>query len=123
MLSKKIKKLFSENLIWIILFACVVCFLALAEDVFTHEIMNGDVIGYKFTSKYLINDSLTPFIKDITWFGGAISLIIITVIIFIFIRNKKIGFAIATNLVIITIINQALKFLLDRKSTRLNSSH
>lgn len=114
MLGKKIKMLLSKNLIWIILFVCIMFFLALAEDVFNHEIMKGDVIGYEFVSKYLINDNLTPIIQGITWFGGAIALLLIAVLLFIFIKNKKIGVCIASNLVIITILNQVFKAILQR---------
>ena len=114
MLYNNIKKLFTKNFIWIILFICIVCFLGLAEDVFTHEIMNGDIIGYNLVSKYLISDTLTPIMKCITWFGGAISLLLITFLLFIFIRNKKISVCIIANLVIITILNQAFKAILQR---------
>ena len=33
-----------KNLKWIILFICLIGFLALAEDVFHKEIMKGDII-------------------------------------------------------------------------------
>lgn len=89
-------------------------FFALAEDVFENEIMQGDIIGYNFISKYLINDALTPFVKIITNFGGVICLITISIILFILIKHKKIGISIFSNLIIITIINQLLKFILQR---------
>ena len=66
---KKINEIIIKNLKWIILFICIVGFLLLAEDVFHKEIMNGDVIGYKFISTYLISDFLTPIVKFITNFG------------------------------------------------------
>ena len=43
----KIKDFIIKNLKWIILFICLIGFLALAEDVFHKEIMNGDIIGYE----------------------------------------------------------------------------
>lgn len=93
---------------------CLVLFLALAEDVFNHEIMKGDIIGYSFISSYLIHDSLTPIVKVITWFGNATFILPLTVVLFILIKNKKTGFLIGLNLVIVTILNQALKFILQR---------
>ena len=68
-----------KNLKWIILFICLVGFLALAEDVFHKEIMNGDIIGYKIISRFLISDFTTPIAKFFTNFGGAIFLIILTI--------------------------------------------
>ena len=111
---KKINEIIIKNLKWIILFICIVGFLLLAEDVFHKEIMNGDVIGYKFISTYLISDFLTPIVKFITNFGGAIYLIGITIILCIVIKNKKIGIAIISNLAIVTIFNQLLKRILQR---------
>ncbi|CDE90377.1 pAP2 family protein [Clostridium sp. CAG:389] len=112
-MKEKIKRFIVKNLKWIILFICLIGFLALAEDVFNKEIMNGDIIGYKFISTYLISDFATPIAKFITNFGGAIFLIGIAVILFIVIKNKKIGISIITNLGIITILNQLLKRILQ----------
>ena len=84
-IKEKIKEFMTKNLKLIILFICLIGFLALAEDVFNKEIMNGDIIGYKMISTFLISDFATPIAKFITNFGGAI--------------------------------------FIDRKSTRLNSSH
>lgn len=111
---EKIKGIVRINHKWIICFCCLVLFLALTEDVFNHEMMNGDIIGYKFISTYLINDSLTPIFKIITWFGSATCILPLTLLLFIVIKNKKIGLLIGTNLIIITILNQVLKFILQR---------
>lgn len=113
-MKEKIKEFIVKNLKWIILFICLVGFLAIAEDIFNKEIMNGDIIGYKLVSTFLISDFATPIAKFITNFGGAIFLIIATIILFILIKNKKIGFSIISNLVIVTILNQLLKNILQR---------
>ena len=113
-MKEKIKVFIDKNLKWIILFVCLIGFLALAEDVFNKEIMNGDIIGYKLVSIFLISEFATPIAKIITNFGGAIFLIIATITLFILIKNKKIGFSIIFNLVIITILNQLLKNILQR---------
>lgn len=111
---KKFKEFIFINYKWIICLICLILFFALAEDVFNHEIMNGDIIGYKFVSTYLIHNSLTPIIKIITWFGSATCFLSLTLILFIVIKNKKIVFLIGTNLIVITILNQILKFILAR---------
>ena len=113
-MKEKIKEFIVKNLKWIILFICLIGFFALAEDVFNKELMKGDIIGYKFISTYLISDFATPIAKFITNFGGAIFLIALTIVLFILIKNKKIGFSIFSNLVIITILNQLLKRILQR---------
>ena len=108
------KDFIKKNLKWVVLFICLVGFLALAEDVFNKEIMYGDIIGYKLISTFLISDFVTPIAKFITNFGGAIFLSIATVILFLLIKNKKIGLSIISNIVIITVLNQLLKRILQR---------
>ena len=113
-IKEKIKEFMTKNLKWIILFICFIGFLALAEDVFNKEIMNGDIIGYKMISTFLISDFATPIAKFITNFGGAIFIIALTALLVIAIKNKKMGLSIFTNLVIITVLNQSLKRILQR---------
>ena len=93
-MKEKIKEFIVKNLKWIILFICLIGFLALAEDVFNKEIMNGDIIGYKIISTFLISDFTIPIAKFITNFGGAIILIVVTIALFISIKNKKIRLSI-----------------------------
>ena len=113
-MKKKIKEFITKNLKWIILFICLIGFLTIAEDVFNKEIMNGDIIGYKLVSTFLISDFATPIAKFITNFGGAIFLITLTIVLLVLIKNKKIGISIFSNLVIVTILNQLLKAILQR---------
>ena len=108
------KELIKKNLKWVVLFICLVGFLALAEDVFNKEIMQGDIIGYKIISTFLISDFVTPIAKFITNFGGAIFLSIATIALLLLIKNKKIRLSIFSNIVIITILNQLLKRILRR---------
>lgn len=113
-MKEKLKEFIVKNLKWIILFICLIGFFALAEDVFNKEIMNGDIVGYKLVSTLLISDFATPIAKFITNFGGAIILIILAPMLFIFIKNKKIGISVILNLAIITVLNQLLKRIVQR---------
>lgn len=113
-MSENAKEFIKKNLKWVILFICLVGFLAIAEDVFNKEIMYGDIIGYKLISTFLISDFVTPIAKFITNFGGVIFLSVATILLLVLIKNKKIGLSILTNVVIITILNQILKRILQR---------
>ena len=104
----------NKNLRWILLFICLIGFFAIAEDVFNKEIMQGDIIGYKLISTFLISDFATPIAKFITNFGGAIFIITLMITLFILIKDKKIGLSIFLNLVIATTLNQLLKRILQR---------
>ena len=93
-MKEKVKEFIVKNFKWIILFICLIGFLAIAENVFNKEIMNGDIVGYKLISTFLISDFATPIAKFITNFGDAIFLTVLTIILFILIKNKKIGLSI-----------------------------
>ena len=109
-----LKKFIIDNYKSIICFVCIILFLALAENVFNNDIMKGDVIGYQFVSNYLIKDNVTPIMKGITWCGSAICLILISFLSFFIFKNKKTSIFVWINLISITILNQALKFILHR---------
>ena len=113
-MKEKTKEFMKKNFKWLVLFIALIGFLALAEDVFNKEIMNGDIIGYKFISTFLISDFATPIAKFITNFGGAIFIAVVAIFLAIIIKNKKIGISILTNLVIITGLNQLFKRILQR---------
>lgn len=109
----KIKDIIKNNYKFIILLISLVLFLFLAEDVFNKDIVRCDIIGYSIIKSF-INSSNTQVMKVITWFGSATCLILLTIILFIVLKNKITGFLIAINLVIVTILNQLLKFVLQR---------
>ena len=108
------KEFIKKNLKWFILLVCLVGFLKLAEDVFSKEILQADIVGYKLISSLLISDFATPIAKFITNFGGAIVLIGTTIILVISIRNRRIGLSIIANLGIITGLNLLLKQIVQR---------
>lgn len=108
----KIKRVIIKNMKWIALFICMIAFLAILEDVLKMKIIKLDEVGYGFISKYLIDDSITPITKIITQLGGAIFLILLSIIILI--TNKKVGLLVCGNLAIVTILNQILKNVVQR---------
>jgi len=110
----KTKEFIEKNVKWIALFLCVVLVIGIVEDVLDKEIAQLDVIGYNFVSKYLISDGITPIVKGITQFGGAVFLIILAVILSIIIKNKKTAILIWANLGISTLLNQILKHIVQR---------
>ena len=113
-MKENVIKFIKNNWRWMLLFICLIGFLALAEDVFHQEIMNGDIVGYDIISKLFKFNVSTPIAKFITNFGGAIFVISLTTILFFVIKDKKIGISIITNLGIVTILNQIIKFIMQR---------
>lgn len=113
-MKENVIKFIKNNWRWMLLFICLIGFLALAEEVFHQEIMNGDIVGYDIVSKLFKFNVSTPIAKFITNFGGAIFVISLTIILFFVIKDKKIGISIITNLGIVTILNQIIKFIMQR---------
>lgn len=113
-MKENVIKFIKDNWRWMLLFICLIGFLALAEDVFHQEIMNGDIVGYDIVSKLFKFNVSTPIAKFMTNFGGAIFVISLTTILFFVIKDKKIGISIITNLGIVTILNQIIKFIMQR---------
>lgn len=113
-MKENVIKFIKNNWRLMILFICLIGFLALAEEVFHQEIMNGDIVGYDIVSKLFKFNVSTPIAKFITNFGGAIFVISLTTILFFVIKDKKIGISIITNLGIVTILNQIIKFIMQR---------
>lgn len=113
-MTNKIINIIKTNYKWILFLVCLILFLALTEDVLEYQIMQQDITFYNILRKYFIKDSITPYMKIITNFGGATCLITITILLLIIVKNKKIGLLTLTNLVTITILNQVLKFILRR---------
>ncbi len=107
-MKDKIKKAIVKNKKLIIMFICIVFFLAILEDILDNEIKNFDILGYNIISKS-ISEYVTPIAKMITKLGNAESLILITIILFLAIENKRIKWAIPINLVCSTILNFTLK--------------
>ena len=113
-MKENVIKFIKNNWRWMLLFICLIGFLALAEDVFHQEIMNGDIVGYDIVSKLFKFNVSTSIAKFITNFGGAIFVISLTTILFFVIKDKKIGISIVANLGIVTILNQIIKFIMQR---------
>ena len=110
----KIKEFIRKNIKWIILLICIILVIAILENVLDEEIKTFDMFWYNLISKFLINDSLTPIAKLITQLWGAIFLIILAIAIIISLKDRKISILIILNLAISTLLNQTLKFIIQR---------
>lgn len=111
---RNIKCFLLKNKLWIVCFLCLIGFLALAEDVFHKEIMDGDVIGYELLSRYLISDFFTPAAKFITNFGGVYFITVCAAVMVFILREKREKMLLIINLLVVTSMNQLLKQILQR---------
>ena len=97
-----------------ILFSILLCiFLILSMLVLTNKDIYLDVVIYDFISKY-INISITPYFILITHLASAIIVILLSILSFIILKNKKYGIYISLNLILITVFQLILKNLYSR---------
>ena len=111
---EKIGKALKKNYKLIILLICVVILVAIMEDIFEKETMFIDLFIYKLIVLSMRNNILTSVFRVITNLGGAYCLTIIAILCAIFIKNKKIAFAIPINLILSTMLNLMLKNIVER---------
>lgn len=102
-----------KNLKWIICSISLIVFTILGVLVLTNTDIYLDSIIYNFISKHISND-LTLIIKNLTHIGSAFVVILITVIVLLFFKNKKYGIFMSIDLILITIFQYALKFTFTR---------
>lgn len=96
-----------------LLFICLVIFVVILENIFDAEIVTFDTSIYNAISLSKTN-AVTSVLKIITQFGSAEFLILITILSFVVVKNKKIPICIALNLASIGALNQILKMIVQR---------
>ena len=98
---------------WILFGILLLIFLSLSILVITKNDIYLDKFIYDFVSKY-INISVTPFIILVTQLASAIFVILITLLSFLVLKNKKCGMYISLNLILITLFQLILKNIFTR---------
>ena len=98
-----------KNIKWIVCILCLLIFIMLAFLVKTNENIIIDKYIYELIMP-IINNNLTSIVKIVTFLGSAFTVILITIICLIVIKNKKIGLFMALDLIIITCFQYLLKY-------------
>ncbi len=98
----------------IIICICSIGIFTIILDLLQKDIVEKDMFVYKLISTYFISDFSLPIVKLITSLGSTIFLILISLILLIAIKNKLIGFFIFLNLAISGVLNQTLKYIIQR---------
>ncbi len=104
----------SKNLTIIIITFSFFFFFMILRDVFINEITSYDNWAYGVFVEDLRNDNLTIIMKIITFFGSGIALGLGVSLFFLIPKDKKIGIISFSNLLIIFLLNSALKAIIQR---------
>ncbi len=110
----RVKEIFKKDYKWLVLLISVIIFVYILENLFSNEIVYFDMWVYNFLDDY-ISDSLTFLAKVVTNMSGIYFVPPLALVLFLVIRNRKIGFSIILNLVIVGGLNFILKNIVQRQ--------
>lgn len=97
----------------IIIMVLTMLFFLLLFLVFKKNILYIDKLFYDLCMKFYSNN-MTVIFKFITNFGGILYIFVILIILLLVIRNKKINIALISNLGLVVLLNQVIKFIVKR---------
>lgn len=106
----KVKKFW----IWFVLFIIVFVLVSITENVYNNDIMNIDVFMHDLVVNNLRSDYLTFIMLFITNFCNPIILLLLSLIILIFSKDKKMGLIILINLFVSILLNLIFKGIIQR---------
>lgn len=99
---------------WIIFGILLLCFGMIAYLVLSNKTTGFDDFVYNSVIIYR-NDLMTGFFKFITFFASEIMVVLVSLIIFLFFKNKKYGMVVTINAICILILNVCLKLIFMRE--------
>lgn len=106
----KVKKFW----IWFVLFIIMFVLVSITENVYNNDIMNIDVFMHDLVVNNLRSDYLTFIMLFITNFCNPIILLLLSLIILIFSKDKKMGLIILINLFVSILLNLIFKGIIQR---------
>ena len=108
-----------KKFMWIFSGVFVILFLIWTILVLKGNLMSFDYKIFEVIHQYLLSDFLTSFFKVITHMGSALFFVVVTLFIFLFFKNRLIGFSLGINIFLVSILNLLLKniFLIPRPDT------
>ena len=112
--GSRLWRLVVKNRRLIILAACAIVFVALLEDALEGDLSRIDSAAYALIVERLRADWLTPIMEAVSALATPVSLIVLLLVIVAFAPGNRPGACAAANLVLVFLLNQALKFAIQR---------
>lgn len=107
------KIFFKKYIKWFALAALLFIFVFITHELLKNELKEFDTAVYNFIIGFK-SPVMTEFFKIVTFFASPIFLIILSILLFFIFKNKKYGLLSALNLILVTVVNQILKFTFSR---------
>mgnify|MGYP006056704527 CR=1 FL=1 len=106
---------------WVIMVIFLILFSIFAYKIVMDKSIYIDKIVYDFICDNFMSERMTNIVKILTSLGSALVVIILTIVLFIAIKNKRIAVSIVINLIVITILNNLLKIIFLRPRPNVNN--
>lgn len=97
-----------------VLGVCAVVFTVLLEDVLDGDLIKLDSAAYWLIVEHLRQDWLTPVMLSISALATPVALIVMLLVVAAFAPGRRPGLMCALNLGLVVVLNQTLKFLIQR---------
>lgn len=98
---------------WFIVAILLFIFVFITHELLKDELKDFDTAIYNFIISFK-HPFITNMFKAITFLASPLFLIILSIILFFIFKNKKYGLLSLINLIIVTLVNQILKFIFVR---------
>ena len=106
---------------WVIMVIFLILFSIFAYKIVMDKSIYIDKIVYDFICDNFMSERMTNIVKILTSLGSALVVIILTIVLFMAIKNKRIAVSIVINLIVITILNNHLKIIFLRPRPNVNN--
>ena len=106
---------------WVVMVIFLILFSIFAYKIVMDKSIYIDKIVYDFICDNFMSERMTNIVKILTSLGSALVVIILTIVLFMAIKNKRIAVSIVINLIVITILNNLLKIIFLRPRPNVNN--
>ncbi|MBM6676987.1 phosphatase PAP2 family protein [Olsenella uli] len=106
--------LLRDNLRAVVLLGAALVFVWLLGEVASGEILRLDTLAYQLFVEHLRSDALTPVMQAFTSLASVVVLAVMAAVIAALAPGKAPGWCVAVNLVCVVVLNQLLKYLVQR---------
>lgn len=113
-LGRRLAVLLRKNARVVVVAVCAIVFVELLEDVLGGELMRLDAAAYALIVENLRADWLTPFMEGLSALATPVALVAMLLIVIAFAPGRRPGACCALNLVLVVLLNQVLKFVIQR---------
>lgn len=112
--AHRLQALTRRNILSILAFIATIIFLGLLREVLTGEVLALDANAYQLVVVYMRREWLTPIMQSISELALPVVLVVMLLAIEAFAPGKRPGACAAVNLVLVFILNQLIKEIVQR---------